>query len=126
VLNKSDLPLNSSCNVDSILQSNFSAVIKISAKTETGISKLLDEIAKIAGVSDSQSDYVMINSRHFILLQNALDALIRTKQVLTAKNADEIACFEAESAQTALNKILGINVKQDILDTIFSTFCIGK
>ncbi|MCA6069687.1 MAG: tRNA uridine-5-carboxymethylaminomethyl(34) synthesis GTPase MnmE [Endomicrobium sp.] len=126
VLNKSDLPLNSSCNIDSILQSNFSTVIKISAKTETGISKLLDEIAKIAGVSDSQSDYVMINSRHFILLQNALDTLMRTKQVLTAKDADEIACFEAVSAQTALNEILGINVKQDILDTIFSTFCIGK
>ncbi|MDR2436489.1 MAG: hypothetical protein LBD17_00210 [Endomicrobium sp.] len=66
----------------------------------------------------------MINFRHYTLLQNALDALIRTKPVLESKDGDEIACFEARNAQNCLNEIL--NVKQDILDTIFSNFCIGK
>jgi tRNA modification GTPase len=122
-LNKSDLPpLFSS----SLLNKANKAEVKISAKTGAGIADLLDEIVKIAGVSESKNDYLMINSRHFILLQNTLESLIRTKQALSAKDADEIACFEALNAQTALNEILGINVKQDILDTIFSTFCIGK
>jgi tRNA modification GTPase len=122
-LNKSDLPtflLSSSIYRENMVK------VKISAKTGAGIVDLLDEIVKIAGVSESKNDYLMINSRHFILLQNTLESLIRTKQALSAKDADEIACFEALNAQTALNEILGVNVKQDILDTIFSSFCIGK
>ncbi|OEG71310.1 hypothetical protein ATZ36_15210 [Candidatus Endomicrobiellum trichonymphae] len=123
-LNKSDLP---SLFLSSyLLNRDNMAKVKISAKTGAGIADLLDEIVKIAGVSESKNDYLMINSRHFILLQNTLESLTRTKQALSARDADEIACFEALNAQTALNEILGINVKQDILDTIFSTFCIGK
>jgi tRNA modification GTPase len=123
-LNKSDLPpiLLSS----SLINRENRAEVKISAKTGAGITDLLDEIIKIAGVSESKNDYLMINSRHFILLQNTLESLKRTKQALSAKDADEIACFEALNAQTALNEILGINVNQDILNTIFSSFCIGK
>jgi tRNA modification GTPase len=126
-LNKSDLPpiLLSSSLLNRENRTNRTEV-KISAKTGAGIADMLDEIVKIAGISESKNDYLMINSRHFILLQNTLESLIRTKQSLSAKDADEIACFEALNAQTTLNEILGINVKQDILDTIFSSFCIGK
>ncbi|MDR1087391.1 MAG: tRNA uridine-5-carboxymethylaminomethyl(34) synthesis GTPase MnmE [Endomicrobium sp.] len=125
VLNKSDLSVNLAFK-DDIFKNFFLDTVKISAKTETGISDLLDKIAKIAGATETQNDYLMINSRHYTLLQNALDALTRTRNALEAKDADEIACFEAIIAKDALNEILGINVKQDIVDTIFSTFCIGK
>ena len=122
-LNKSDLP---PILLSSPLEKECKTEIKISAKTGAGIPDLLNEITKTAGVLDSKNDYLMINSRHFMLLQNTLESLIRTKLALATKDADEIACFEVVTAQTALNEILGINVKQDILDTIFSTFCIGK
>ena len=122
-LNKSDLP---PILLSSSLEKECKTEIKISAKTGAGIPDLLNEITKTAGVLDSKNDYLMINSRHFMLLQNTLESLIRTKLALATKDADEIACFEVAIAQTALNEILGINVKQDILDTIFSTFCIGK
>ncbi|MDR3195492.1 MAG: tRNA uridine-5-carboxymethylaminomethyl(34) synthesis GTPase MnmE [Endomicrobium sp.] len=125
VLNKSDLPVNLSLTKNS-LGIVFQDTINISAKTEKGISDLLDKIAKTAGANETQNDYLMINSRHYALLQNALDALTKTRTALESKNADEIACFEAANAQNSLNEVLGINVNQDILDTIFSTFCIGK
>ncbi|MDR3306058.1 MAG: tRNA uridine-5-carboxymethylaminomethyl(34) synthesis GTPase MnmE [Endomicrobium sp.] len=125
VLNKSDLPVNLSLTKNS-LGIVFQDTINISAKTEKGISDLLDKIAKMAGANETQNDYLMINSRHYALLQNTLDALTKTKTALESKNADEIACFEAANAQNSLNEVLGINVNQDILDTIFSTFCIGK
>ncbi|MDR2437244.1 MAG: 50S ribosome-binding GTPase, partial [Endomicrobium sp.] len=125
VLNKFDLPVNLSLTKDSF-GIVFQDTINISAKRERGISDLLDKITKILGTSETQNDYLMINSRHYTLLQNALDALIRTSSVLESKDADEIACFEATNAQDCLNEILGINVTQDILDTIFSNFCIGK
>jgi tRNA modification GTPase len=123
-LNKSDLP--PLLLPSSLLSRENRVEVKISAKTGAGIADLLDEILKIAGVSESKNNYLMINSRHFLLLQNILESLARTKQALSAKDADEIACFEALNAQAALNEILGVNVKQDILDTIFSSFCIGK
>ncbi|MDR1104629.1 MAG: tRNA uridine-5-carboxymethylaminomethyl(34) synthesis GTPase MnmE [Endomicrobium sp.] len=125
VLNKSDLPVGLSLTEEANWDF-FSDTIKISAKTEKGISNLLDKIAEIAGATETQNDYLMINSRHYTLLKNALDALTKTREVLKTGNADEIACFEATSAQDSLNEILGVNVKQDILDIIFSNFCIGK
>jgi tRNA modification GTPase len=125
VLNKNDLK---SCIQKSDIENLafFENIIRISAKTEEGISILLDEIVKIAGISESQNDYLMINSRHKTLLQNVLESLIKTKEILSAKDADEIACFEAGQAKSALNEILGIEIKEDILDAIFSKFCIGK
>ncbi|MDR2644421.1 MAG: tRNA uridine-5-carboxymethylaminomethyl(34) synthesis GTPase MnmE [Endomicrobium sp.] len=125
VLNKSDLPVNLSLTEEANWDI-FSDTIKVSAKTENGISNLLDKIAETAGASETQNDYLMINSRHYTLLKSALDALTKTREVLKTGNADEIACFEATNAQDSLNEILGVNVKQDILDVIFSTFCIGK
>jgi tRNA modification GTPase len=124
-LNKSDLPPKLSSTDLNRLHFPFSVVLHISAKTGAGVARLLNEIAKTTGISD-KNDYLMINSRHFTLLQSALESLLKTKQVLVAKDADEIICFEAAQAQTALNEILGININQDILDEIFSTFCIGK
>jgi tRNA modification GTPase len=52
--------------------------------------------------------------------------LTKTREILKTETADEIACFEATNAQDSLNEILGVNVKQNILDIIFSNFCIGK
>ncbi|MDR3330747.1 MAG: tRNA uridine-5-carboxymethylaminomethyl(34) synthesis GTPase MnmE [Endomicrobium sp.] len=126
IINKIDLPVKLLFETSLNLRLLFSAIIKISVKTEIGICDLLNEITKITN-TDAQNNYLMINSRHFALLQNVLDALIKTKTLITTEdNNDEIVCFEATQAQTALNEILGINIKQEILDTIFSTFCIGK
>jgi tRNA modification GTPase len=127
VLNKADLPGKLFFRDDSFENIFSDTIIKISAKTENGISNLLDKIAKVAGTEEMQNDYLMINSRHHILLQNALESLVKTRQILEARrDADEIACFEATTAQGLLNEILGINVNQDTLDAIFSNFCIGK
>ncbi|MDR3281728.1 MAG: tRNA uridine-5-carboxymethylaminomethyl(34) synthesis GTPase MnmE [Endomicrobium sp.] len=126
VLNKSDLFLKLSPN--SIAHDfSFSTIISISAKTGIGILTLLDELTKIAGLSDSMGDCLTINFRHFILLKKAQESLLRTKQLVDLEeDNDEIICFEVKRAQMALNEILGIDIKQDILDAIFSTFCIGK
>jgi tRNA modification GTPase len=126
LLNKSDLPQKLVVDDNFIFSSLLTTKIKISAKEETGIFTLLDEFAKIAGISNMQDINLMINSRHYTLLNNASEALQQTKLELSSKDADELACFHAQVAQGALNEILGIEVKEDMLDTIFSTFCIGK
>jgi tRNA U34 5-carboxymethylaminomethyl modifying GTPase MnmE/TrmE len=41
-------------------------------------------------------------------------------------DSDEIVSFEAQNALLLLNEILGYDVNQDILRTVFSKFCVGK
>ncbi|MDR3112165.1 MAG: tRNA uridine-5-carboxymethylaminomethyl(34) synthesis GTPase MnmE [Elusimicrobiota bacterium] len=125
VLNKIDLvPQISEDEVKSLAK--FANILKISAKTEQGVDHLLNILAEIAGASQLQEDTLIINSRHQKLLQTTFEALLKTQETLSQKDADEIACFEANRAKDALNEILGIEIKEDILDSIFSNFCIGK
>ncbi|MDR1244272.1 MAG: tRNA uridine-5-carboxymethylaminomethyl(34) synthesis GTPase MnmE [Endomicrobium sp.] len=126
VLNKSDLPQKLNIDNNPLFSKLAASKIKISAKKETGLFTLLEKLTKVVGVNDIQSTNLMINSRHYTLLNNALEALQKTKLELSKKDADELVCFHAQVAQNALNEILGIEVKEDILDTIFSTFCVGK
>ncbi|MDR1259937.1 MAG: tRNA uridine-5-carboxymethylaminomethyl(34) synthesis GTPase MnmE [Endomicrobium sp.] len=124
-LNKCDIKSNLFLENNFPLNFTFVDFVKISAKTKTGIFNLLNTIIKISVSENYENNNIMINTRHFMLLQNTFKSLINAKKALS-EQFDEIACFEITVAQTSLNEILGINIKQDILDTIFSTFCIGK
>ncbi|AKL98489.1 tRNA uridine-5-carboxymethylaminomethyl(34) synthesis GTPase MnmE [Endomicrobium proavitum] len=112
--------------VESEIAVNSQLPLKVSSLTGDGIPALLNAIAKIAGVSDTQNDLLMINSRHYAHLENAFSALTKAKEAYALEDADEIAAFEARATLSELNEILGITTSQDILDTIFSNFCIGK
>ncbi|MCL2334990.1 MAG: tRNA uridine-5-carboxymethylaminomethyl(34) synthesis GTPase MnmE [Endomicrobia bacterium] len=112
----------SSCRISTLHSPLFTLSLKLSAKTGKGIPELLDAVAKFAGISDAQNEILAVNSRHFTLLQTSSASLIKTKEA----PADEIAVLEIKSALQALDEILGINAPADILDTIFSSFCIGK
>lgn len=125
VLNKSDLPSKINEN-DIKTLANYTYIIGVSAKPAAGVERIIDKIAEIAGITEKQNEYLMINSRHFTLLQNVQSALLKVKDIIDSKKEDELACFEAKNAVAALEEILGINAPQDILDTIFGTFCIGK
>jgi tRNA modification GTPase len=108
----------------SVVKSSFIS-LSISAKTGEGMSDLLDAASTIAGVSDND-DNLMINARHYRLLQTAQTALENAKKQYAVQDSDEIAAFEIRNAVSACEDILGITAPHDILDSIFSTFCIGK
>ena len=125
-LNKSDLhSINKEGDIENFAP-NRKKIIKVSAKTGKGIEILLDEIAAAAGISENQTDLLMINLRHQNLLIQAQKALLGALKIVKEKNEDEIACYEARNALSAFEEILGINVATDILDEIFGNFCIGK
>ena len=103
-------------------------VVKISALYGTGIRGLKDAIARrLMGPGAMETEFDIIpNLRHKMALQKALDAAI---DVLG--NIDDFAMIEPVSmdlkkAIDALGEILGVHVSPDILDEIFSRFCIGK
>jgi len=128
VVNKADLKseiknLAFDLAVNSTLHSSL---FTLSSKTGAGIPELLDAIAKTAGLSENQDELFVVNSRHFAHLSAAFEALKKAAAAYAQSNEDEIAAFETRQALENFNAILGIDTNPDILDTIFSQFCIGK
>ena len=100
--------------------------VKISVLESLGIDDLLDLLEKaVWEFPHSEEPEVAVNARHAKLLEDAIEALPGA-----AVNLDEddweLAAVHLRSAITALASITGEDSDPDILDNIFSRFCIGK
>ncbi|MCP4747587.1 MAG: tRNA uridine-5-carboxymethylaminomethyl(34) synthesis GTPase MnmE [Desulfobacteraceae bacterium] len=100
----------------------------ISARTGQAIEDLKDLIAKICLKSKSavMLDNMSPTLRQKYSLEKALSALHNIKRCFDEGLGEEIAVFEIEDAVQHYNQVTGSIVDYDILDDIFSRFCIGK
>jgi tRNA modification GTPase len=102
--------------------------VSVSAVTNQGIDILEGEIVKlILGGAVTLSDTPMVsNPRHKALLQQALEhsqaAIVGQREGFTP----DLVSIDVREAVEALGNITGETVTEDLLDTIFSKFCIGK
>ena len=69
---------------------------------------------------------IVSNARHKALLDKALKSMLYVKELLKAKASPEITAVELKEAIFDLGLVIGVSVSEDILDRIFSEFCIGK
>ena len=69
---------------------------------------------------------VMINSRHKDALERARAATLHTVEALRAGQTLELAGMDLRIAVNAVGEIVGRTTTEDLLDRIFSQFCIGK
>lgn len=102
--------------------------IDISALTGEGVEDLLELMYEkaIGTVNFSEHSIIVSNIRHFSALQKAKDSLIRSVDSLIASLSNEFISFEIRSGVAALSEIIGEVTSEDILNNIFSKFCIGK
>jgi tRNA modification GTPase len=118
VLNKTDLPH----------AFELPGAVQISCATGAGIEVLKDRIKELiwTGRAAADNSDVMINSRHEEALQRAKRGISNT--VLTMENGDsiELAAMDLRLAVNAIGEIVGKTTTEDLLDAIFSQFCIGK
>lgn len=115
--------------IEAICSGNkFKPCIHISALKNIGIDDVKKEIKKIAGkLMDNLSDNsIAPNLRQAILLEEAFDLITKAIVEFRSHFPEDIVVIGIEEAVVALGKIIGINVEPDILDHIFSNFCIGK
>ncbi len=120
VLNKVDLQ---SSNL-SISQS--SDLIRISAKLgdiQPLLSRLESEVARLTAHTDS---VLISNARHYEALCRAQTALERVSEGLQAALSGELLALDLHDALDALGEITGEVSSQEVLNTIFERFCIGK
>jgi tRNA modification GTPase len=138
VINKTDLPqkinppsspFSKGGNFVPLLEKEGSGEISlcISAKSGTGLDELKDKIAETVlqgHVEDSTT--TVTNVRHVHALESALASINSFITAADRKTSPEFLSVELREALDAIGEIIGITTPEDILNKIFSDFCIGK
>jgi tRNA modification GTPase len=119
VLTKSDLLLtaaNNQCREDRVF---------VSAQTGAGLDQLAQAILKKLGVVNASAGVEIINQRHAQELRTAHTAAEQAQALLLQRDL-VIAANELRKAAEALGRIVGRVYSEDLLESIFSRFCVGK
>lgn len=127
LLNKIDEKNEGLENDINIKQTN-KPVIKISAKTKEGIEDLYEHILKMFKLNEIEINdgEVITNIRHKNQIRKAIDALKQAKQGLKIEIPIDIIAVSLKESIEDLSEITGENVSEDIINNIFSKFCLGK
>ena len=106
----------------------YQKIVEVCCLSGQGIGALKDAIKKLvwSGEITAGMLQVMINSRHQDALNRARAATQRTLDVLRAGETLELAAGELRIAVNAVGEIVGKTTTEDLLDSIFNQFCIGK
>ena len=126
LLNKTDLKL--AVDKDELENACGHAVIPISAKEEQGIEALEEEIKRLfyhGKISFNEQVYIT-NVRHKEALEQTLDSLKMVKQSVSDGMPEDFYSIDLMNAYEQLGKILGEAVEDDLVNEIFSKFCMGK
>ncbi len=128
LLNKSDLP--PAFQID-IVQQRFPGpgpVFSLSVKNPSDIERLKNYMAEAFIMRPLQCcrSQIVPNIRQKECLENAMSALMRAEQLLSSNAYGELVSIEIEGARRQLEAVLGWENDGELLDRIFSQFCIGK
>ena len=100
--------------------------LEISAKNLTGIDELQKLITESANESISYVSDALINQRHKDLLEKAIYSLTIAKDSLQDGMDNEIISIDIRKATKIIGELTGESWNEEVLDKIFSGFCIGK
>jgi tRNA modification GTPase len=99
--------------------------LRTSAKTGEGMAALRDEILKRMHAGEAESGF-LTNARHQALVAESLQGLSAARTAVENRVPHEMLLLDLYSALRPLDQITGATTADDILNLIFSTFCIGK
>ncbi|MBK7104898.1 MAG: tRNA uridine-5-carboxymethylaminomethyl(34) synthesis GTPase MnmE [Ignavibacteriae bacterium] len=102
--------------------------IGISAKTGEGIEKFLSTLKEKSFGSEtfSEKSAIVSNLRHKTALEKTKEHLLKSIDSIDEKLSGEFISVDLRNAESALGEIIGKVTSEDILNNIFSKFCIGK
>lgn len=130
VINKEDLGITISESEIERIQSilNCKGVVNTTVKTIEGIGGVREAIENIftEGFVKSDGGNIVTNERHKEALVRASESLTQGIELLEMCEPLEIAEIEVRDAFQILGEIIGETASEEILDTVFSKFCLGK
>jgi len=100
--------------------------VRTSALTGSGIAELRAEILRHMGPGASAESGFLTSMRHQELVRESLQALEAAKTAAANRTPHEMLLLDLYNALRPLDEITGATTNDDILNLIFSTFCIGK
>lgn len=106
---------------------NF-VILRTSTKNGTGISDLEDAIKDmfLSGVIQNNDEIMITSLRHKEALQDAYDSLNLVKKSIEDDMPEDFYSIDLMSAYRSLGLIIGEEVEDDLVEEIFSKFCMGK
>jgi tRNA modification GTPase len=127
VMNKSDLPVNWSA-AERAEFSGECPCAEVSAKTGSGIDALRSLVLRrILGDADMPQDGILVtNLRHCLSMEAAEKGLARASAALREGLSEEFALVDLQASLRELGAITGETCVEDLIEEIFSRFCIGK
>lgn len=126
LVNKSDM--DTVINIDELKKDSNRDVILFSAKNGEGMDQLEEEIRNMfySGKVTYNDQVYITNARHKEALENALESLIQVKNSVDAGMPEDFYSIDLMDAYTDLGLIIGESVEDDLVNEIFSKFCMGK
>jgi len=100
--------------------------VLVSAHTGFGVDALTDRIARALAVDFARDEALLTRQRQIDEVARAEDAVVRATFALDAGHAHEAVASELRAAGRALDRVVGKDLDEDVLDEIFRRFCIGK
>jgi tRNA modification GTPase len=102
--------------------------IQLSARTGEGVSELCEAIADVAvsGQPEAEADLFVTSKRQFEALSRGVESLDRAVESMKQGRTNEFLALDVRGAIQAMSEITGEVSSEDILNAIFSSFCVGK
>lgn len=132
LLNKSDLEAEVSeevikSEIGEFDENNFK-IVRTSAKENTGITEFQNTLKEIffQGFLKMNNELLITNARHKEALTEARDSLMQVKKSLEDHMPEDFYSIDLMSAYDSLGQIIGEEVGEDLINEIFSRFCMGK
>ena len=128
LLNKQDLGISAQLKEELNNLKNDNIILEISAMEETGISELEQKIIDLCFAGDLaiNNNVTVTNARHIQILE---DCLVHFQGFLNGAELGlsvDFLVIDLQNAWDKLGKIIGESVEEDLLNQIFSQFCLGK
>ena len=119
ILNKSDLKIKNSYKKE---------VIKISAKENIGIEDVKDKIKELFNVGEILNNNLTVftNARQIALLKSSIKSLEEVENGIKEKREIDMIEIDLKLVWEKLGDIIGANYTEELLDDLFSRFCLGK
>lgn len=123
VVNKRDLPQRAALDG---LEARFPCVCHVCAATGEGVEQIGRAVRTFYPEEAGAGGVLLTNSRQAEAVTRALHAVERAQAAVAADLTPDAVLTDAEEALSALGELTGKSIREDLVATIFSRFCVGK
>lgn len=123
VVNKADLPRRLDIGA---LADDFDHVLSVSARSGEGMEALCRAIGALYPAAEGQPGQLLTNARQADAVSRALNAVRSARSALRIGMTPDVVLTDVEAALEALGELNGKRIRDDLIQNIFSRFCVGK